>query len=104
MASNRDVNFLMIALPEIEMNAFFFVMGFVWILTSVGTVVLGPCYGFDREKAKKEIMEFYQKMPNSLFKRIPILLLLFVALLGFFLPAIYPILGVFVACLFFLVS
>ena len=83
------------------MKEMFFILGMIWVLTSVGSLLLGPIVGFDRKKIKQELLEFYRDLPSEYFKRIPIFAILHFALLGFLLPALYPVYGFFVGCLFF---
>jgi hypothetical protein len=72
----------------------FFIFGFIWILTGIGSFLLAPFVGFDRKRVKNEVLKFYMAQSESSIKKPFILALIFIAALGFLIPAIYPIVGV----------
>lgn len=84
------------------MSEFFFTLAFIWIIASVGSVILGPFVGFDRRRIKIDIADFYRKIPKSAAKRLPLIVLLAFSYVGFLIPTLYPVLGFIFGCIFIL--
>jgi hypothetical protein len=84
------------------MHEFFFIMGFIRILTGISSILLGPFVGFDRSKIENEVLGFYKNQLGFSIKKILILVFLFFATLGFLIPAIYPVIGFIFGVVFFL--
>lgn len=84
------------------MSEFFFILAFIWIIASIGSVILGPFVGFDRRRIKIDIADFYRKIPKSVVKRLPLMVLLVFSYVGFFIPTLYPVFGFVFGCVFIL--
>jgi hypothetical protein len=83
------------------MSAAFFMLGMIWVLGSVVSLILAPLVGFDRKRIKLEIYQYYATLPVVLYKKIPYLILLSIAMTGFFIPTLFPVYGFLLGCLFF---
>lgn len=64
------------------------------------SILVGPFVGLNRDNLKRELGDFYGASKSSHFKRAVVLMLLWVAALGFFIPAIHPIIGALGGCIF----
>jgi hypothetical protein len=88
----------------IEMHAFLFSFGFIWTLASVGSILLGPFVGLNRRKIKEELEDFRRNTPKTYWKRIPILIVFWIALIGLIIPMMHPIIGFVIGALVFVLS
>jgi len=76
------------------MNAFLFIIGFIWLLTAIGSVLLGPLIGFKRPLVKQELAAFWNANAGSRLLLILRRSALAVAYIGFLLPATQPVIGI----------
>ncbi len=74
-------------------KAILFISGFIWLITSVGSISIGPFVGFNRKRILHEMKEFYEENVPSVSLKILRRALFSFAYIGFLLPATRPLIG-----------
>jgi hypothetical protein len=77
-----------------------FVLAFIWFLTSVGSLFLGPFIGLDRAKLKRELVDYWRATSSSTSTKLIRRLALIFSWAGFLFPVIFPMLGIATAMFF----
>jgi uncharacterized membrane protein len=80
-------------------RAYIYVFGFIWVVVSFCSLVLGPFSGFDRAKVRRELNEFHAADKPSLCAMIIRHVIFGLAYFGFLFPAIRPFIGICVGLL-----
>lgn len=70
-----------------------FIFGFIWMLTGICSLLLGPFVGFDRVKVQCQLREFYMAQELSVVRESLRVAIFWIAYLGFLLPATRPLIG-----------
>jgi len=82
------------------MEKLFFVIAFIWMLTSAGSLLLGPFIGLNRKTLKNELFSYWRKKEKSnIVKSIRRFTLIF-SWAGFLFPVVFPIPGFAISILF----
>jgi len=83
------------------MKQFFFFIGFIWPLVSIGSLLLAPLVGIDRTKLKRELADLWNAKKSSTLAIVVRRTALVFSWAGFLLPVIFPLRGLVVGAIFF---
>ena len=86
------------------MKVFFFIFAFIWSLTSIGSIFLGPFVGLDRNKLKNDLKQYWRLESVSNYSKFIRRVALVFSWAGFLFPAIFPLPALLVALLFVLLT
>ena len=86
------------------MKQFFFIIAFIWFLTSIGSLVIGPFVGIDRKRLKIELIDYWKRQSPSATALFARRVALAFSWVGFLFPVIFPIPGLFAALVFSLLT
>lgn len=75
------------------LKGLFFVLFFIWVIASIGSIVYGPFVGLNREDIKINLKKFISKRPSSKGLMVVRLGIFSVAYIGFFFPILKPVFG-----------
>lgn len=73
------------------MNEFAFVFAFIWLISAVVSMVLGPLFGLNRKQLKLELIQFWRARSINLIRQSLRRFGIAFAYAGFLCPVIYPI-------------
>jgi hypothetical protein len=82
------------------MKAFFFVIGFIWLLGGGVSLVLAPLVGLDRRRLRVELRELWESSAQPPVIQFSTRCILIFGHLGFLLPVVHPFVGISVGILF----
>lgn len=77
----------------------FFVLFFIWIIASVGSIIYGPFVGLNREEIRSNLRKFISERHSSKMLMVVRFVTFYIAYIGFFFPILKPVSG-FVAGIF----
>lgn len=83
------------------MKQLFFFIGFIWPLASLGSLLIGPFVGLDRSQLKRDLIDFWNAKEKSQWSTFASRAALVFSLAGFLFPVVFPIFGVIVGLVFF---
>jgi hypothetical protein len=83
------------------MKQFYFFIGFIWPLASIGSLFIGPFVGLDRSKLKRELINFWNPHSESKVVMFARRLTLIFSWVGFLFPVVFQLFGFAVGLGFF---
>ena len=83
------------------MKQLFFLIGLIWPLAALGSLLLGPFVGIDRSKLKRELVDFWNVKNLPTLAKFARRIALVVSWGGFLFPVVFPLYGLIVGALFF---
>lgn len=86
------------------MSFFIFFTGFSWFLAAIGSLVIGPFVGLDREKMKQESIEFWNKYRFTKPKEFIPLVFFCVSYVFFIFPILYKFAGAILGLIFMVIA
>lgn len=86
------------------MKELFFILAFIWILTSVGSLVLGSFIGLNRVKLRRQLVDYWSATSPSGLTQFARQAALIFSWAGFLFPVIFPLPGFIAALLFALLT
>lgn len=78
--------------PRQHMKFIFFLIGFIWLITSISSLVISPFIGFKRKEIRNQIIEYWRATKNK--KKAAAVIdraVLAFCFFGFLFPATYPL-------------
>ena len=82
------------------MKELFFTLAFIWVLSAVGSLFIGPFVGVDRQRLRRDLVEYWNVKSLSPLMQLARRGVLVFVWAGFLLPVVYPLPGL-VAAVFF---